>query len=140
MSKAAVWEEYNRELSELLSNMNEVEKAPTEMATRSNTLLSTFLESKSEVRKKNVNIFYKHDPKLTKNLNEAKKLKQKLEKIARQPDSTHEDKSRSCEALRHYNYILKEKKIKEESIEIKKQEKDYKKNFHKFAKETTNGT
>ena len=62
--------------------MNGVEKAPTEIATRFNTLLSTFLESKSEVRKE-VNTFYKHDPKFTKNLNEAKKL----EKIARQSDN-----------------------------------------------------
>ena len=65
--------------------------------------------------------FYKHNSKSTKNIDEAKKLKQKYEKIARKPDATKEDKTKSCEALRYYDYLQKEHKIKDESAQIKTQ-------------------
>ena len=38
LNKAVDWQEYNRELSELLTDLSKTEKAPTEIATIFNTL------------------------------------------------------------------------------------------------------
>ena len=43
-------------------------------------------------------------------------------------------------ALRFYNYLLKEKKKKDNFSRTKSHEKLYKKNFFKFAKSACNGT
>jgi hypothetical protein len=42
--------------------------------------------------------------------------------------------------MRHYNFLIKEQTNNTEALDIKEQEKAFKNNFHKFAKETTNGT
>ena len=73
-------------------------------------------------------------------ISDARKPKTALDKKARQKDETEKDRTLACQALRHYNFLLKEEREKSESKEIKEQEKAYTKNFFKFAKETTNGT
>jgi hypothetical protein len=46
----------------------------------------------------------------------------------------------ACQALRHFNFLQVEESRKSEAGEIKKQEKAYKDDFHKFAKAITKGT
>ena len=112
---------------------------PDEAAILFNSMLTSFLETKPNLVKE-VKTFYKHKPESMKDLEDAKQLKICLEKKARQKNATVEDKSLACQALRHYDYLLKERQSKEESKEKVKQEKDYKTNFFKFAKEVTTGT
>ena len=97
------------------------EKASTEIVKEFNTLLSTLLGKKSEVRKE-INTYYKHNPNYNKRLKEAKELnlvKRKIQNIPRKPKSTHKAKFIFCETLRHYDYILKEQSIRQEFKEIK---------------------
>ena len=136
------WKLYDNEFAALVSQLSEdIENdkiKPSDAATRLNVLLTTFLESKTDVVKE-VNTFYKHKPNALKNLENAKKLKNELEKKARQKDATAEDRMVSSQALKHYSYLLKEKKELDESAEIKEQERQFKRNFHKFAKIVTKG-
>ena len=111
----------------------------TEAAEMFNNDLNNFLKSKPDIIHE-VKTFYKHNKKFINNLEEAKKLKILREKKSRQNNATPEDRSLACEALRHYDFLLKEKKQNNEAAEIVKQEKAYTKNFHKFAKEVTKGT
>ena len=62
-----------------------------------------------------------------------------MEKKARQKSATKEDKVLAAEALRHYSFILKEQSKLEEADQIKEQERQFKRNFHKFAKDVTKG-
>ena len=73
------------------------------------------------------------------NLNNARKLKNVLEKKSRQKDATDEEKVVASEALKHYNFLLKQSKEKEESDKVREQERQYKRNFHRYAKDVTNG-
>ena len=84
--------------------------------------------------------YFKHKQLSTKDLDEAKLIKKKLEKQSRDANSSEIDKSIACQALRHHNFLVKEQRTKLEAREIKEQEKAYKNNFYKFAKEITNGT
>ena len=73
------------------------------------------------------------------NLNDARKLKNELEKKSRQKGATVEDKIVASQALKHYNFLLKQNKDKEDSDEVREQERQYKRNFHKYAKNVTKG-
>ena len=137
------WPKYNiqmlRIVEPIYKQLANEDITPAEAATQFNNMLSSFLETKPEVVK-DVKQFFKHNPRTEKEIKEAKKLKIDSEKKARQKEATQEEKKLACDALRHYDYLLKEQKLKAEASEIKKQEKDFKKNFHKFAKETTKGS
>ena len=127
------WSKYNEEIVTIINPIHEQllneDITPTEAATQFNHILSTFLETKPEVIKE-VKEYFKHNPKTNKEIKEAKKLKTNLGKKARQKEATIEDKELACEALRHYDFLLKEQKLKAEADEIKKQERDYRRNFH----------
>ena len=138
-----VWERYDDEFALSVTPLNEdldLKKiTPQDAATKFNEMLTKYLESKPNLVKE-VKNFFKHNPKSIKGIADAKKLKRELEKKARKSNSTDEDKSLACQALRHYDFLVKEQTSKSESDEIKKQEKAYSQDFHKFAKQTTNGT
>ena len=137
------WRDYDKEFKIIVDCIHEKlinsEVTPAEAATEFNSILLVFLESKSDIIKE-VKQFYKHKPKSTTVVDDARKLKNSLEKKAKKKSATTEDKSAACEALRHYDHILKEHKESLKATEIHKQEKAYRTNFHKFAKEITNGT
>ena len=73
--------------------------------------LTKFLESKADIVKK-VNNYFKHKPLSTKEVEESKQMKKMLEKKSRDKNSSEEDKSLACKALRHHNYLLKEHNVK----------------------------
>ena len=55
LNKAVDWQEYNRELSELLTDLSKTEKAPTEIATIFHTLFINIPEEKNlELKKKSI--------------------------------------------------------------------------------------
>ena len=61
--------------------------------------MAKFLESKTEIVKE-VNTFYKHKPNALKDLENAKKLKNELEKKVRQGDTTAEDRVVASQAIK----------------------------------------
>ena len=142
-SKSEIWERYNVEFVPYVRNIREKmedgEITATDAAMEFNKTLSDFLESKEEIRKETAK-FFKHKPKSTKDIDQARQIKNKLRKIANKKGSTNEDKSEACKALRHYEYLLEQENRKKEVNEIKIQENAYKKDFFKFAKEITRGT
>ena len=73
-------------------------------------------------------------------IKDARKLKISLDKKAKQKGATKEDKALACQALRHYNFLLKEETKISESKDIKEQEKAISRDFLKFAKDVTKGT
>ena len=131
--------EFKNTVNNIIEDLTKDQITYAEAATIFNNNLTLFLESKSEVITE-IKAFYQHKLKSTKVIDEARKIKHTLQKKAQKKDATYEDKKNSCEALRHYNHMLKEHTESLEAIEINKQEKAYRYNFHKFAKETTNGT
>ena len=54
--------------------------------------------------------------------------------------ATQEDKTKAKQAIRLYSHILKVEKEKEETKAAKQEDKAYKKDFWKTAKDVTNGT
>ena len=136
------WIAYNEEFAEIVSQLYEDldndKVKPSDAATILNNLLTEFLESKTEIVKE-VNTFYKHTPNAFNDLENAKKLKIELEKKTRHKDATPDDRIAASQALKHYSYLLKEKKEIDDSKETKEQERQYKRNFHKFAKTVTKG-
>ena len=74
-----------------------------------------------------------------KDIKDARKLKNSLNKNAMKKGATEEDKTLACQALRHYNFLLNEEKKKIEWKDIIEQKKAYSKDFFKFDKETTKG-
>ena len=98
--------------------------------------LKTFLESKPEfVDTKTA--FYKKNP--PKSLDEARKQKKRLRRIANRKDATEDDHNDFHQALRYYNHLLKEQKRKDNYERIKRHEKQFKNNLFKFAKKACNG-
>ena len=104
-----------------------------------NTMLAGFLESKDEFKFKTKQ-FFKHVQTNTDSLDEIKEQKNELNKRAKQKDATEEDKFAAREANRFYNYLLKLKKEKDRTRLAIEQEKSYKKDFWKTARNVTNGT
>ena len=137
------WEQINIDFSRKYNPIHvkllKEEAKPADVAAQFNEMLADLLKSNSIVKNK-IKKYFKHKAESTTTIDEAKELKNKLKKKAQAPYANKEDKSNACEALRYYNLLLKKKNEKQETKEIKEQEKSYKKNFHKFAKETTKGT
>ena len=59
--------------------------------------------------------YFRHKPSSMTNLNDARKLKIELVKISRQKGATIEDKVVASEALKHYNFLLKLNKEKDDA-------------------------
>ena len=104
-----------------------------------NTDLASFLESKEEFQYE-VKEFFKHKAPKNNPLEEMKKEKIKLNKKAKAPNATPEDRSEASKAVRLYNHLLKLAKEKASVKLAKREEKEYKRNFWKTAKSVTNGT
>ena len=136
------WKEYDAEFSDIISPLQvELESGqiiPEQAASELNTLLTTFLTSKPNLLRE-VKTYFRHKPSSMSNLNDARKLKNELEKKSRQKGATVEDKIVASQALKHYNFLLKQNKDKEDSDEVREQERQYKRNFHKYAKNVTKG-
>ena len=136
------WKEYNTEFADIVSPLQDGLKSgqinSSEVASQLTILLTSFLASKPNILKE-VKTYFRHKPSSMTNLNDARKLKIELEKISRQKGATIEDKVVASEALRHYNYLLKQNREKEDFQEVKEQERQYKRNFYKFAKDVTKG-
>ena len=69
-----------------------------------------------------------------------RKKKNDLNKKARQKDATEDDKLEASEAIRMYNYVLKLQQLKHQEELTKAQEKAYRKDFWRTARDVTNGT
>ena len=138
-----VWNRYDYEffttIHESWKSFCKGEVSSAQFATDYNTRLASFLESKPEFQEE-VKEFFKHNPPSNKTLENARKLKNNLRKKAKRKDATLEDKAKANQALRHYNYLLKIQKQKDDLTIERKQEKAYKKNFFKTAKDISNGT
>ena len=136
------WKEYDAEFADIVSplqvDLESGKSNASEVASELNTLLTSFLASKPNLLRE-VKTFFRHKPSALTNLKDARKLKNELEKKSRQKNATVEDKVVASEALKHYNFILKQNKGKEDADEIKEQERQYKRNFHKYAKDVTKG-
>ena len=63
-----------------------------------------------------------------------------LNKKAREPGATLEDKAKAKQAIRMYSHVLKVQKEREKTRTAKNEEKMYRSNFWKTAKDVTNGT
>jgi hypothetical protein len=138
------WNELNSEFSELnersWNDFTHNKTTPEQFATDFNGMLSSFLLSKPEFKRK-VNDFYKH--KVSKNespLENAKNMKKTLIKKAKSPEATNEDRAEAAQALRNYDYLLKIKLETDKENKKKEEEKAYSRNFWKTAKDVTNGT
>jgi hypothetical protein len=112
---------------------------PEQFATDYNAMLANFLESKPEFQEE-AKEYFRHNPPSSNSLEQARKLKNSLRKRAKKQNTTDEDRAAANQALRHYNFLLKEQKAKNDAKETNDQEKAYRKNFHKFAKDITNDT
>ena len=137
------WKKYDSEFSEtnkvswakVRNGEMEAEKYVEEL----NKDLANFLLTKEEF-KSEVKHYFKHKPPKSNHLEEMKDKKKELNKKAKQSDATPEQRSEANQAVRMYNYIKKIEKQKESVRQAKKEEKEYKKNFWKTAKNVANGT
>ena len=88
------WKEYDAEFSDIIFPLQvELESGqiiPEQAASKLNTLLTTFLTSKPNLLKE-VKTYFRHKPSAMSNLNDARKLKNELEKKSRQKGATVED-------------------------------------------------
>ena len=101
-------------------------------------ILSSFLRSEPDFEAaEKKQFFQKTGPK---SLEEARVLKRELRKTAKKRNATAEDKSNWLKAVKLYAFLLRKEKGKEGKNTIKQQEKAYRKDFFKFAKEACNGT
>ena len=143
LTEKDVWNQYDSEFSDTVSHLREKISngniEPAEAATQFSNLLTVFLSTKPNLVRE-VKTLYKHKPTALNNLKDARALKNELEKKARQKAATAEDRSLATQALRHYDFLLKESNRDDEANEIKEQERKYKRNFHKFAKDVVNGS
>ena len=93
--KARQQNRYDHEIGFLTSSLHHKlgngEIAPEHAAKEFNSCLSSFLESKEEFQDE-VREYFEHNPEATKSIEDARKLKYKLRKKAKQPNATTEDK------------------------------------------------
>ena len=95
------WARYDQEFS---TNIHFSWKSFTkvEFATDYNSMLASFLESKTEFQEE-AKEFFKHDPPSSDNIDQARKIKNLLRKKAKKKEATDEDKAKANQALRNYN-------------------------------------
>ena len=118
--------------------MKKGQLTPEQYVTDLNGMLASFLESKAEFQKETKE-FFTHNPPKEKKLEEMRKLKVELNKKAKSKDATNEDKANARQSNRAYSHLKKVNKEQEEVAEKKRQEKCYKENFYKTARDVTNG-
>ena len=138
-----IWNEYNNEFSDInkmsWKSLKEGSIKPEDFVTDLSSSLADFLKSKPEFQKETRD-YFKHKLPSKNPLVEARNNKIKLNKTARKPNATEAEKQEALEAVRLHNYLLKLEKDKEIMRLTKEQEKSYRNNFWKTAKNITNGT
>ena len=111
---------------------------PDKFVSDLNIKLANFLESKVEFQHQHKE-YFKYKPANTKLLDEITKKKRELNKKARTPETTAEYRSEANQAIRMHSYLKKRQAEKEELKLTKEQEKAFRNNFWKTAKDVTNG-
>ena len=104
-----------------------------------NKMLASFLQSKEEY-KYETKEYFKHSNTSTDTIEEIKKQKNMLNKKAKKQDATEEDTLAAIESICFYNYLVKLKKERNLTKLAIEQEKAYKKDFWKTARNVTNGS
>ena len=138
-----VWEKYNKEFSEMnkaeWTEFTRGQSTPEEYVSNINVMLAGFLLSKVEFQKHTAK-FFKHNPINEDPLEDMRKHKIHLNKEAKKKDATNEIKEQAKQSIRVYSHMLKLHKEKKMSALAREEDKSYRKNFWKTAKDVTNGT
>ena len=135
------WKELDSNINKEMGNLHNLlgnNQIPSdEAASLFGKILSDFLENEPEFKEIEKE-FFKQKESTTQE--EARLTKKDLKKKSKAKNATREDKDNHVRAVRMYSFLLKRKKVKEQEGQIRKQEKEYKKDFFKFAKKACNGT
>ena len=75
-----------------------------------------------------------------KSLEEARLLKKSLRKKARRKGATAEDKSEWLKAVKLHAFLVRKQREREGADRVRREEKFYRKDFYRFAKEACGGT
>ena len=136
------WEKYDKEFSDInkvsWECLRKGKMTPEQFVSDLNGSLASFLESKTEFQKESKQ-FFEHKPRSRETVETMRKLKIELNKKSKRPGATEEDKIKAKESIRTYSHLLKINKEKEKFSLEKKEEKMYRTNFWKTAKDVTNG-
>ena len=137
------WDKFDTEFMKLNQSSWDRPKSkivePEQYIEELNTMLAGFLQSKDEF-KYETKEYFKHSKTNTDTLDEMKEKKNMLNKKAKHKDATDEDKLAARESIRLYDYLLKLKTEKDRTKLAIEQEKAYKKDFWKTARDVTNGS
>ena len=137
-----IWKKYDNEFKEInqqsWTSLKNDELTPEQYVTDLNGMLASFLVSKPEFQKES-KMYFNHNKPNENNVEEMRKLKIELNKKAKEKNATKEVKAQARQANRAFSHIKKVNKEKQEVIEKKKQEKSYRENFYKTARDVTNG-
>ena len=138
-----IWDKINSELCEMnkeeWTNLSRGHTTPEVYVDNLNVMLANFLKSKVEFQR-NTKEFFKHNPINEDPLEEMRKLKMKLNKDAKKPNAPQELKEQARQAIRTYSHMIKIHKEKKRASLAREQDKCYRKNFWKTARDVTNGT
>ena len=97
---------------------------PEQFVSDINRALASFLISKEDFQKESKE-FFEHTPQKENQVEKMRKIKVDLNKKAKLPNATKEDKVQAKEAVRAYSHILKVNKEKEKVSLQKQEEKAY---------------
>ena len=136
---ASRWSEIDCKINGLIGPLHwriSNDETPTNVAAEElGEILSKIFQSEAEFEEVEKQFF---DRKQSKSLEEARLLKRDLKKKANKKGATAEDKANWLKAVKLHAFLLRKENEKTTAGQIKKQEKAYKKNFFKFAKEAWN--
>ena len=137
------WEKYDKEYNDInqksWDSFRKGFTTPGQFISDLNGTLASFLETKEEFLKVQKE-FFKHDQKNHDPVEEARKLKIELNKKAKLPGGTDEDRLMAKEAIRMHSHVKKVSKERQETMKAIEENKAFKKDFWKTAKQVTNGT
>ena len=138
---ASRWSEIDAKVNDLIGPLHwriSNDETPTNVAAEElGEILSKIFQSEAEFEEVEKQFF---DRKQSKSLEEARLLKRDLKKKANKKGATAEDKANWLKAVKLHALLLRKENEKTTAGQIKKQEKAYKRNFFKFAKEACDGT
>ena len=136
-----VWDRINKEFSELdkekWTDFSRGHSTPEEYVENMNVMLADFLKNKAEFQR-HTKEFFKHNPINDEPLEEMRMLKRKLNKEAKKPNAPVEIKEQAKESIRAYSHMLKIHKEKKKYSIAREEDKCYKKNFWKTARDVVN--
>ena len=137
-----VWEYFNTEVSTLNKESWYTFKkgitTPEQYISDLNGMLASFLESNAEFQKE-AKQYYKHNPINSDPLEQMRKEKYSLNKQAKKPNASETIKEQARQSIRAYSHMLKVHKEKKEESLKRQQDKSYRTEFWKTAKNVTNG-